>query len=170
MCIRDSTQGVSNLELCGAYAAIANEGTYITPKFFTKIIDRRGEVLVDYSGQDHQVISPETAFLLTDAMQDVVSSSQGTAYGSISAAAQPVAGKTGTTSNYKDIWFVGYTPYYTCCVWGGYDNNQDLPTASTYHVYNKILWSAIMNRAVSFLPYACYSKPDTVKSEKILKE
>lgn len=164
------TQGVSNLELCGAYAAIANEGTYITPKFFTKIIDRRGEVLVDYSGQDHQVISPETAFLLTDAMQDVVSSSQGTAYGSISAAAQPVAGKTGTTSNYKDIWFVGYTPYYTCCVWGGYDNNQDLPTASTYHVYNKILWSAIMNRVHAGLPAAGFSKPDTVQSATLCKE
>ena len=164
------TQGVSNLELCGAYAAIANEGTYITPKFFTKIIDRHGEVLVDYSGQDHQVISPETAFLLTDAMQDVVSSSQGTAYGSISAAAQPVAGKTGTTSNYKDIWFVGYTPYYTCCVWGGYDNNQDLPTASTYHVYNKILWSAIMNRVHAGLPAAGFSKPDTVQSVTLCKE
>ena len=164
------TQGVSNLELCGAYAAIANEGTYITPKFFTKIIDRRGEVLVDYSGQDHQVISPETAFLLTDAMQDVVSSSQGTAYGSISAAAQPVAGKTGTTSNYKDIWFVGYTPYYTCCVWGGYDNNQDLPTASTYHVYNKILWSAIMNRVHTGLPAAGFSKQDTVQSVTLCKE
>ena len=164
------TQGVSNLELCGAYAAIANEGTYITPKFFTKIIDRHGEVLVDYSGQEHQVISPETAFLLTDAMQDVVSSSQGTAYGSISAAAQPVAGKTGTTSNYKDIWFVGYTPYYTCCVWGGYDNNQDLPTASTYHVYNKILWSAIMNRVHAGLPAAGFSKPDTVQSVTLCKE
>lgn len=184
------TQGVSNLELCGAYASIANEGRYIAPKFFTKIIDRHGETLIDYSdtnvsaasGKDtadedtasasgvRQVISPETAFLLTDAMRDVVSSPQGTAYGSISAASLPVAGKTGTTSNYKDIWFVGYTPYYTCCVWGGYDNNQDLPAASTYHVYNKLLWSAIMNRIHTGLPAADFQKPDTIQAVTLCSE
>ncbi|MDO4322256.1 MAG: transglycosylase domain-containing protein [Lachnospiraceae bacterium] len=184
------TQGVSNLELCGAYAAIANGGAYIPPRFFTKILDRHGEVLIDYSADKkesnaqenassepasaktaaRQVISPETAFLLTDAMRDVVSSPQGTAYGSISAASQPVAGKTGTTSNYKDIWFAGYTPYYTCCVWGGYDNNQELPLASTYHVYNKILWSAIMNRIHAGLPAAEFSRPDTVQPVTLCRE
>jgi penicillin-binding protein 1A len=203
------TQGVSNLELCGAYAAIANEGQYLEPLFFTKILDRHGDVIVDYTADgssggtsentlqhsssasnestsqgfssvsnesteqgriSRQVISPETAFLLTDAMQDVVSSPRGTAYGSISAAGQPVAGKTGTTSNYKDIWFAGYTPYYTCCVWGGYDNNQDLPDTSTSHTYNKVLWSAIMNRIHYSLPAASFSVPETIRSVTLCSE
>ena len=54
----------------------------------------------------------------------------------------PVAGKTGTTSSYKDIWFTGYTPFYTCSVWGGYDNNASLQDEE--RSYNKTLWSAIM--------------------------
>ena len=165
------TRGVSNLELCSAYAAIANSGTYHSPKFFTKILDRHGEVLIDNTSEEgSSVISRETAFLLTDAMKDVVSSSSGTAYGAISAAAQPVAGKTGTTSNYKDIWFVGYTPYYTCCVWGGYDNNKDLPSSSTYHSYNKILWSAVMDRVHSILPASDFAKPDSVKAVTLCKD
>lgn len=176
------TQGVSNLELCSAYAAIANGGVHVKPKFFTKILDRHGDILIDYSELENssetdtdlsgstRVISPETAFLLTEAMKDVVASPQGTAYQSIFAAGQPVAGKTGTTSNYKDIWFVCYTPYYTCCVWGGYDNNRDLPLASTYHTYNKVLWSAVMNRLHTGLPAADFTKPETVKSVTLCKE
>ena len=165
------TRGVSNLELCSAYAAIANSGTYHSPKFFTKILDRHGEVLIDNTSEEgSSVISRETAFLLTDAMKDVVSSPSGTAYGAISAAVQPVAGKTGTTSNYKDIWFVGYTPYYTCCVWGGYDNNKDLPSSSTYHSYNKVLWSAVMDRVHSILPASDFAKPDSVKAVTLCKD
>lgn len=214
------TQGVTNLELCNAYAAIANGGIYRTPKFFTRIEDRQGEVIFSYEesvsnnsgdtsanateSKDNSFLSaafhkfdsvinsdrpdsvmaasdsniPEdqtriltdsTAFLLTDAMQDVVSAPSGTAYGTISAAGQPVAGKTGTTSNYKDIWFVGYTPYYTCCVWGGYDNNQDLPSGSTYHSYNKILWSAVMNQVHATLPAAGFEQPDSVTKVTLCK-
>lgn len=159
------TQGVTNLELCGAYAAIANSGTYIEPKFFTKVMDRHGNVLLDHTQQEtHSVLSEETAFLLTDAMEDVVSSPSGTAYGSVFAGGHRVAGKTGTTSDYKDIWFVGYTPYYTCSVWGGYDNNQALPSGSSFHSYNKALWSAVMERIHAGLPQKDFSRPDSIVS------
>lgn len=180
------TQGVSNLELCGAYASIANGGLYCAPRFFTKILDRHGDVIIDCSDrsagtarQDSaaseaqsytRVLEESTAFLLTDAMKDVVSDPSGTAYGAIHAAGQPVAGKTGTTSNYKDIWFVGYTPYYTCSVWGGYDNNQDLPAASTNHTYSKILWSAVMDRVHAALPPADFPAPDSVTSVTLCSE
>lgn len=205
------TQGVTNLELCGAYAAIANDGIYRTPKFFTKILDRHGEVVYEFStaasdtagasasdsdangslssatafGADSAVLAPtaagsdftslslaardntrilkdSTAFLLTDAMRGVVSDPSGTASGTIFAAGQPVAGKTGTTSSYKDIWFTGYTPYYTCSIWGGYDNNKSLPDGSIYHTYQKVLWSAVMNRVHTALPPAEFSQPDSV--------
>lgn len=159
------TQGVTNLELCASYAAIANDGQAFTPRFFTKIEDRHGEVIVDYSDQTPvRVLKDSTAFLLTDAMRDVVSSESGTAYGSISASGQPVSGKTGTTSSYKDIWFVGYTPYYTCSVWGGFDNNQELPSGSIWHSYSKILWSAVMNRIHAELPLAEFEQPEDVTS------
>lgn len=190
------TNGVTNLELCNAYAAIANGGLYTAPKFFTKVLNRQGEVLLDFTGETSsgdasainevtagvstaasadmsgftRVLSGDTAFLLTDAMEDVVSSPSGTAYGTIWAAEQPVAGKTGTTSDYRDIWFVGYTPYYTCSVWGGYDNNQPLPLASTSHVYNKILWSAVMNRVNEGLPAADFPRPDSIVSVTLCRD
>lgn len=164
------TQGVTNLELCSAYAAIANGGIYRTPKFFTRILDRQGNVLIDWtekniadgSPADHtRVLSESTAFLLTDAMRDVVNAPDGTAYGMIEAGTQPVAGKTGTTSNYKDIWFVGYTPQYTCCVWGGYDNNQSLPDGS--HSYSKTLWSSVMNRVHKGIASSDFPIPESVE-------
>ncbi len=156
------TQGVTNLELCGAYAAIADGGVYHAPRFFTKILDRQGNVLIDWTvPESRQVLSDSTAFLLTDAMKDVVSAPGGTAFGAIEAGAQPVAGKTGTTSNYKDIWFVGYTPFYTCCVWGGYDNSQPLPDGA--HSYSKTLWSAVMNRVHEGMAASDFPVPESVR-------
>lgn len=177
------TEGVTNLELCNAYAAVANGGIYHTPKFFTRIEDRNGAVIFDASApstapneplpnetvlisenglpsDNTRILSESTAFLLTSAMQAVVSSPSGTAYGAVSAAGQTVAGKTGTTSNYKDIWFVGYTPYYTCCVWGGYDNNQNLPAGS--RAYSKTIWTAVMSRIHADLPISGFTPPDSV--------
>ena len=85
------------------------------------------------------VIKDTTAFLLTSAMQDVVT--RGTASG-INLGEMAVAGKTGTTDDYRNIWFVGYTPYYTCGIWGGYDNNDELPEGDIYHTYSKVLWNS----------------------------
>lgn len=165
------TQGVTVLELCGAYGTIGNSGVYCEPRFFTKILDQNGNLLLDNTGFGEQaVLKASTAFLLTSAMQDVVSDPSGTAYGSISAAGHPVAGKTGTTSDYKDIWFAGYTPYYTCCVWGGYDNNQNLANDAISHSYSKILWSAVMNRVHHALPVRQFEQPDTVTAVQICEE
>ena len=179
------TQGVTPLELCSAYGTIGNKGIYCEPRFFTKILDRHGNAILDYTGmeqdlyaepegevldRERQVIRESTAFLLTSAMQEVVSDPSGTAYGSISAAGHPVAGKTGTTSDYKDIWFAGYTPYYTCCVWGGYDNNQNLEDDPVAHSYSKILWSAVMDRVHNDLPVLSFRQPDSVAAVRICRE
>ena len=98
----------------------------------------------------------------------VVSDPSGTAYGAISAAGQPVAGKTGTTSDYRDIWFAGSTPYYTCSVWGGYDDHSALPSSA--HSYQKTLWSAVMNRVHTGLSIAAFPQSDSVISVSICKD
>ena len=105
--------------------------------------------------------------MLTSAMQDVVTSGTGTA---IDLGDMPVAGKTGTTSSYKDIWFSGYTPYYTCSVWGGYDNNDDLPNSDIYHTYHKTLWNAIMNRVHASLRVKQFEKPDNIETAQVCKK
>ena len=110
------TYGVTNLEMTGAYAAIANGGVRVRPVFYTKVVDRDGNVLLDNTNPEgEQVIKETTAYLLTDAMRDVVT--QGTGTASNPNDGMDVAGKTGTTNDSKDLWFVGYTPYLTAGVW-----------------------------------------------------
>ena len=141
------TRGVTNLELTGAYASIANLGHYIEPKFYTEVIDQYGEVILDNTDpKSRTVISEGAAQVLTSAMEDVISDENGTGHGLINLGQMPVAGKTGTTSEWRDSWFVGYTPYYTCGIWAGYDNNEKMPDEGLYHTYSKILWNSIMNR------------------------
>ena len=115
------TNGVTNVELCAAYAAIANSGNYIEPLYYTKILDHNGNVLIEKTSAGRSVIKESTAWLLTSAMEDVVTQGTGTA---CQLDNMTVAGKTGTTDAYNDLWFVGYTPYYTCAVWSGFDNNE----------------------------------------------
>ncbi len=161
------TDGVVNLELTEAYATIANGGQYIEPKFYTKIEDQEGNIIIDNKPVSTTVLKDSTAFLLTSAMQDVVTAGTGTG---IDLGKMPVAGKTGTTSDYRDIWFSGYTPYYTCSVWGGYDNHDILPSGNMYHSYHKTLWNAIMKRIHSDLPVKEFTKPDNIKTAVICKK
>ena len=165
------TDGVTALDLCGAYATIANNGTYLAPKFYTQVTDRKGNVILDHTAPaGRSVLEPSSAYLLTDAMKGVISDPQGTANGIINLGSMPVAGKSGTTSDYRDIWFAGYTPYYTCTVWGGYDNNAKLPSGGSYHNYNKVLWNSIMNRLHQGLPTTDFETPGDVVTVRICKD
>ena len=165
------TDGVVNLELTAAYAALANGGSYIKPKFYSRIEDSNGNVILDNTCTATQVFQPTTAYLLTKAMEDVVQNPLGTAYQTISLGDMPVAGKTGTTDSSKDIWFEGYTPYYTCGVWGGYDNNEALPdTDKSYSRYAKVLWNAIMTRIHAELPVADFTQPEGITTAQICKK
>ena len=160
MALGGLTKGVSNLELTTAFASVANGGVYNKATFYTKIVDHDGNVLLDKTpvvtktqnkkGEDitvvttsssKQVMKDSTAYLLTSAMQDVVNSGTGTAV-KLRGINVPVAGKTGTSTGNKDLWFVGYTPYLTAGIWGGYDASEK-QSNTTYH---KAIWKAIMEK------------------------
>ena len=156
------TNGVTNVELCASYAAIANNGNYIKPIYYTKILDHDGNVLIENPSVSRSVIKESTAFLLTNAMEDVVTQGTGTA---CQLDNMPVAGKTGTTEGYNDLWFVGYTPYYTCAVWSGFDNNEKLPDyARNYH---KNLWRKVMSRIHEGMEYKEFDTPSSVEMTSI---
>lgn len=156
------THGVTNVELGAAFAAIANNGNYIKPVYYTKILDHDGNVLIENTSAERSVIKDSTAFLLTNAMEDVVRYGTGTA---CQLDNMPVAGKTGTTEAYNDLWFVGYTPYYTCTVWSGYDNNEKLPDyARSFH---KNLWRRVMNRIHQGLEYKEFEQPSSIEMGSI---
>ena len=159
------TRGVTNVELCASYAAIANGGNYIKPIYYTKILDHNGNVLIENTSAERSVIKESTAYLLTNAMEDVVKKGTGTA---CQLDNMPVAGKTGTTEAYNDLWFVGYTPYYTCAVWSGYDNNEKLPDyARNFH---KALWKKVMTRIHEGLPSKEFEKPASVEKLSVCEE
>ena len=92
--------------------------------FKTKHLDEEGNVVIDNTPEERKVIKPSTAYLLTSAMEDVVSEGTGTR---LQLSNMHVAGKTGTTDTYNDVWFAGFTPYYTCTIWSGYDDNTKIP-------------------------------------------
>lgn len=151
------TNGVTNEELNAAYACIANGGTYIKPKLYTKVLDHDGNVILDNTApQTKQVIKETTAFLLTDAMVDVVTSGTG---GSVNFGngSMAIAGKTGTTSDYNDVWFAGYTPYYTATTWAGFDNNVKL--SGDEKNLAKKLWRAVMSKIHEDLPSQSFNVP-----------
>lgn len=132
--------GVTNLEITGAYNAIANSGQYICPYFYTKITDRNGNVILENTEDYEQVVKKTTAQLLTSAMEDVVS--EGTGSGA-AVSGLSLAGKSGTTNGKRDVWFVGFSSYYTCGIWGGYDDNSEQSGSA----YVKKIWRQIMKEA-----------------------
>ncbi len=159
------TNGVRNIELTAAYATIANQGEYIEPSFYTHIYDHDGNLLLDNNHKERrQVISEQTAWLLTDAMKDVMTSGSGTMGYFGSTMAQ--AGKTGTTTNTRDGVFAGYTPYYTCVVWGGYDDN-----ASQSNIfYTRFIWREAMSRIHKNLAYADFPRPSGITTMTVCKD
>lgn len=151
------TNGVKNIELNAAYAAIANNGTYIKPKLYTTVHDHDGNLILDNTmPESKQVIKESTAYLLTDAMVDVVTSGTGTA---VNFGGMAIAGKTGTTSDYNDVWFSGYTPYYTATTWTGYDNNIKLKSTEE-KALSKKLWRLVMAQIHEELPNKSFQVPN----------
>lgn len=151
------TYGVTNEELNAAYAAIANHGEYIKPKLYTKVVDHDGNVVLDNTlPQTRQVVKETTAYLLTSAMQTVVTSGTGGAVNF--GGGMAIAGKTGTTSDYNDVWFAGYTPYYTASCWTGYDNNTKLSSNDEKNLSKK-LWKAVMSRVHANLEPRQFERP-----------
>ncbi len=154
------THGVTPYELNAGYAAIANHGVYVEPKLYYRVLDADGNVILDNTNpKTRQVLKETTAYLLTDAMEDVVVSGTGTSVNFNRSMA--IAGKTGTSTAYRDVWFAGYTPYYTCSVWTGYDNNIPMHSGRNSNETNisKILWRAVMERIHEELPNESFEMP-----------
>lgn len=156
MALGGLTDGVTNMELNAGYATIANNGLYVKPILYTKIVDHDGNILLDNTQPEtRQVLKETTAFLLTDAMVDVVTKGTGAKvnFGNMS-----IAGKTGTTTKDVDAWFSGFTPYYTATTWAGYDNNESLGTPSE-RALAKTLWRSVMSKIHADLPNKPFDKP-----------
>ena len=115
---------ISLFEMVAAYNTFPSKGVYIRPLFVTRIEDNEGNVLAEFSTKKREAISEQTAYLMANLMQGVVNTGTGYALRSRFALTGEMAGKTGTTNNNADGWFIGYTPELTAGVWTGFENEQ----------------------------------------------
>lgn len=159
------THGVTNLELTAAYAAIANRGVYIKPRLYTKILDHDGNVLIDNQPQKKRAVKKTTAWLLTNAMQDVMTLGTGKL---ANFEGMAVAGKSGTTTKDKDALFAGFSPYYSCVVWGGFDDNSSQENSGT--TYPKLIWKGIMSRIHEGLKYKEFKMPSGIVTAEVCRK
>lgn len=160
------THGVNQLEVTAAYGTIANLGNYNKPIFYTKVLDHNGNVLLENKNESKKVLSPQAAYILTDMMKDVVSHGTGTK-AKFKSCKIPIAGKTGTTTDTKDLTFVGYTPYYVAGIWLGFDQPKQMKEDRGYHLR---LWSSIMESIHSPLEVKNFEKPTGIVSACVCKK
>ncbi|MGN1300752.1 MAG: transglycosylase domain-containing protein [Clostridia bacterium] len=160
------TYGISPLEMAGAYAAIANGGIYITPTFYTRMEDAAGNIVLEPVQEKTRVMSEANAYIEQTILRGPVGAGGTAPYAKVSG--QDTGGKTGTTTDNKDRWFCGFTPYYTAATWYGYDIPEDLSTSSA-NVSNKAarIWVRIMDNIHKGLESAEFEKPSNVVSATI---
>ena len=152
------TRGVKPLELAGAYGAFANKGIFIEPAAIIKVTDRDNTLLDenDFKPKKRIAMKESTAFMITDMLQDVVSRGTGT---KASLGGRPVAGKTGTTSDYKDAWFAGFTPELVGVVWMGHDDPTPM-RGVTGGSFPATIWKDIMSKSLKGVPVNDFPSPD----------
>jgi len=156
------TKGVTPLELTSAYGTFANKGVHVTPVAILKVLDRNGKVLEQAEVKQRSVVSETSAAELTDMLEGVVT--HGTGAGAN--IGRPAAGKTGTTSDCRDAWFVGYTPDLVAGVWIGCDDNEDLDGMTGGNLPATI-WRLFMGKALAGTPVKNFDGSRGIKGDTI---
>jgi penicillin-binding protein 1A len=160
MALGGLTRGVTPLEIASAYGVLANQGVHVDPISVIKIVDRTGKVLESVVPKEKAVVNERSAYILTDMLRGVIARGTGTAAN----IGRPAAGKTGTTSDYKDAWFVGFTPDLVASVWVGYDTGEYL-NGITGGGLPATIWRTFMQKALAKIPARDFIKPNGVVIE-----
>ena len=158
-------KGISTLEMAGAFATIANDGKYIEPTFYTKVVDSNGDIVLEVEQKEEEVMSAAAAYVVKEILTQPVKSGTAT-YCGISGIS--VAAKTGTTNDDYDRWLCGFTPYYTAACWFGYDENEGVRYSGNPA---GAIWDAVMTSAHTGKEskYFANTRPNGVTSASICK-
>ena len=159
------SDGISPLEMAAGYAAIANNGEYITPTFFSKVVDTSGNVVLTPNQQKTRVISEQNAYIVKSILQEPVKSGTAT-YCALSG--MDVAAKTGTTDNSYDRWLCGFTPYYAAACWFGYDAQEEVRYSGTNPAGQ--IWDAIMTDIHKGLTSAKFERPEGIVEQTVCRK
>ena len=157
------TQTVTPLEMAAGYAMIANGGVYISPTFYTKVVDQNGNTVIEANQEKTRVMSEGNAYILTSILTGPVKSGTASAYRN-TLGNMAVAGKTSTSSSANDRWFCGFTPYYATACWYGYDNNEKSVGGNNTAAR---IWFDVMKVVHQNLEVKDFTKPDNIVSAKI---
>ena len=158
------SSGISLLELLRAYSVFANQGYLVQPVFILKVTDRDGNVLEEIAPERKKVIDSSTAYIMTSLLEGVVKFGTGRRVKELN---RPVAGKTGTTNNLLDAWFVGYTPQYVTGVWVGLDEEAPLGKGETGSRAASPIWLGFMKRVLENEPVKAFQAPEGIVFAKI---
>ena len=153
------TEGLTTYEMAAAYSVFPRQGTYIEPTTYTMVVDSNDQILLrnETEEEGETVLSERTAYYITEMLQNVVTGTHGATGKNANFSGQEIAGKTGTTTSRKDLWFVGYTPYYTAAVWTGYDQQERL--ARYLGNPSTGLWQKVMSEVHKTLAYKDFDQP-----------
>lgn len=158
------TKGVTPLEMTSAYGTFANDGVHVEPVAIVKVLNQKGEVLEEAHPKSEQVLKKSTANNLTSMLMGVIARGTGTGAN----IGRPVAGKTGTTDNYQDAWFVGYVPDLVAGVWVGCDDNARMGSM-TGGTTPATIWKAFMSKVVQTMPNKNFNGAYLTEVEKPVK-
>ncbi len=161
------TNGATPLEMAAAYGAIANDGVYITPTFYTKVVDGDGNTVLEPNQESRTVMSKAASYIVKEILTQPVKSGTAT---NCSVPNMSTAAKTGTTNNDYDRWLCGFTPYYTAATWYGYDESRTVSGWSLSPATQ--IWASVMKQAHTGLAGKRFSetKPDNVVTAKICRD
>ena len=164
------TKGVTQVELAAAYGTLANQGQYIRPMFYDKVLDHDGNVLLENTKETRQVVKPSTGYIVTQLMTSVVKEGTGTA-ANFKQSKMPLAGKTGTTTDSKDLTFVGYTPYYVASIWYGYDRyDKKVPNMNGFNQTTHLkVWNKVMEQVNEGMEVKDFDMPNDVVKATVCK-
>ncbi|MEA5506917.1 transglycosylase domain-containing protein [Halotia wernerae UHCC 0503] len=158
--------GVTPLEMASAYATFANYGWRSPPTLIARVTNSSGDLLLDNTPNPHLVLNPWASATILDVMQSAVK--EGTGRGA--AMNRPVAGKTGTTSSEKDIWFIGTVPQLTTAIWVGRDDNRQLARGATGGGMVAPIWRDFMQKALQDVPIQNFKSPSKFSRPKPIKK
>jgi penicillin-binding protein 1A len=157
------------MELATAYMVYANHGILVDPYYIDKVVDKTGRVLEAHQAEEKEVLTPQTSFLMTSLMRSVVCCGTGASIPGLGFT-RPAAGKTGTTNDCSDAWFIGYTPQIVCGVWAGVDERRSLGNGVTGSVAAIPVWVKTMIPLHRGLPVRDFGVPEGIKTEMLCKE
>ncbi|MCY6370482.1 transglycosylase domain-containing protein [Clostridium ganghwense] len=154
--------GTNTYTMANAYGVFGNNGLYTEPRLYSKVVDKAGKVILETKIETRKVLSPQSAYIMYDLLKEPVRAGTATRAKLTYKSNIPLAGKTGSTTNFKNLWFCGLTPYYSGSVWIGNKNNQRIYSSDAAYILGKI-----MNEAVKNLPVKDISAPSGITSASV---